>query len=204
MPRKTVSGRGPQGIAKVQVSPDRQLVKINFKEGGEHVLKMKECQKGTRPGIWYIGLNMSKDKMYSIRPVDGMFTGKTLKFASPKDKPPTPKEDNFGDLRFTVILEITDGSKARGMQVPLTLKYWFYEEMDEQGRKVVGLEQHPKSKYWPIFEGYIIASGADERPLPYKDNILPMLETVILRADRSFKFTMQDGWVNSIYAPRDN
>jgi hypothetical protein len=201
--RKTVSGSyGPSGAAKVMIHPSGTKVKVALKDKqgvvSEYILDRENCPKNLSNGIWFVSLTLDKSKMMNLRPWNGIFKVITQKFAASKDKPPTPKEDDkYGLWFFTVILEVVEGNE-KGMEIPLRLNYWF-TSMDEDGKVAVGYEYHPKSKYMPMLIDYCDLSGVWEKgPMPYKDNVLPMMEKRILAAAKTFQVSIKEGYVQSI------
>ena len=145
--KKTVAtGYGPRGQAKVLLSKSGKTVRVIFEdeELGQADVARKNCPDNIQTGNWIVSLGAKRDKVYSIRPIKGVFLGKFKTFTSEKEKPPAPKMDRWDRISFTTILIIMEG-KEKGMEVPLTLPYWFYEDQDDEGRSVLGLEYHPKS-----------------------------------------------------------
>jgi len=216
--RVNVGGsRGASGISKVQLHPDGKRLRILMTEKdkngneqeNEYRLFMADQDKNIRPmiqnGLWFVSLDGSAKKIYGIRPVRGVFKVKCSKFASEKDKEPTPKVNNTWEVpfsEFTALLEIVDGNE-KGMIVPMKLRYWF-EEVIEDGKSVVAYEFHPKSRYMPILADFCDAFGVwDFGAMPYSDNILPIMEKRIKRANKTVQIAMKNGWVDSILGTDD-
>lgn len=220
---KAAGGFGPQGVAKVEVNPkDRNMIRFTLKARSwdkETQTEKFEMLKGNvvrsdcpedlqdmiRAGIWFISVNKDLDKIYGFRPVDGVFDVVVDRFSAQQDQPPTPKEfrgDKWSYLYFTAILRIVGGNED-GMKIPYTLRYHFDKELepvDQAGtkREVVAYS-HPKSKYTAPLVDFMDAAGAWEKgPMPYKDNILPMLEKRIQEQKRTFKIVLRQGQVHSI------
>lgn len=199
------TGGGPTGVAKVVFSSDGKAVKVTFVDsevyGKPIVLKRDNCPDNLRPGEWYIGLNANKDEIRSWRPVNGMFKAKVQKFTSQPDKPPVPQVHPQWEYQyFTVLFELISPKDVKGCIVPNNYRYHFGQFTNEDGKEIVGLT-HNKSKYTPQLADFLYATGAlDRGDIAYKDNILPILEKRILKADKVVNIVLKDGWVNTIFA----
>lgn len=199
------SGSGPTGVAKVVFSSDGKAVKVTFVDsevyGKPIVLKRDKCPDNLRPGEWYIGLNANKDEIRSWRPVNGMFKAKVQKFTSAPDKPPVPQTHPQWEYQyFTVLFELIAPKDVRGCIVPNNYRYHLGQYVNEDGKEVVGYT-HTKSKYTPQLADFLDTTGAwDRGEIAYKDNVLPILEKRILKADKVVNIVLKDGWVNTIFA----
>jgi len=199
------TGSGPTGMAKVQFSSDGKAVRVTFADTEVYskplVIKRENCPDNLKPGDWYIGLSANKDTIRSWRPVNGMFKAKVQKFTSQPDKPPVPQVHPQWDYQyFTVLFELIAPNDVKGCIVPNNYRYHFGEFNDEDGKSIVGYT-HNKSKYTPQLVDFLEATGAwDRGAIAYKDNILPIVEKRILKADRVINLVLKDGWVNTIFA----
>ena len=206
---KTIQGqykRGDSGIATVKMSGDKKKIKVIFDETGKELVT-DDFPKGMKAGKWYVSLDSNNQKVFSFRPVNGLFVGKVNKFVSQENEPPTPKT-HFGKdwsySYFVVLLEITQGSN-KGLQVPCLLRYHFGEAQEEVKGKTesVVAYSHPKSKYTPMLVEFCDVSGVWEKGvMPYKDNVLPLIEKRVASANKEFQFVMKNGWVDS-FIPLD-
>ena len=202
---KTIQGqyaRGDSGVATVKVAGDKSKVKLIFDEDGKELV-VTEFPKEIRPGKWYITLDSNNKKIFSFRPVNGLFVGKVQKFVARNDEPPTPQTHIGKDWSykfFTILLEITKGDN-KGIVVPCMLRYHF-AEAEEDGKSVVAYD-HPKSKYTPMLIEFCECAGVwNKGVMPYKDNILPLLEKRVMHEDKEFQFIMKNGWCDS-FIPMD-
>ena len=204
-PRKiAVTGtKGPQGIANVQVKSGK--AKVTFVEDGEeYVVDTSELKTPPIAGTWMVSLDSNKKKLFNIHPVKGVFKVKVIKFVAAKDAEPAPKLDNrYPDnpyMKFTVLLGIVDG-KEKGMEVTLTLRYWFQEDSVE-GKPVVAYEFHPHpnaQRNMNLLMDFCDQFGYwDYGPPQYSDNILPGMEKRMLKAGKVVKVLIKDGWIDSI------
>lgn len=188
--------RGDSGIAKVQLNGEKTKARITFDEDGK-VVVTSEFPKGMKAGTWFITLNSENNKVFSYRPVSGVFTGKVQKFVSKEDQDPIPQTHIGKDWSyqyFTVLLEITKGDN-KGIAVPCMLRYHF-TEAEEDEKKVVAYSQ-PRSKYTPILIEFCDMTGVwDRGPMPFKDNLLPMMQKRIMSAAKEFQFIMKKGYVD--------
>jgi hypothetical protein len=205
--RKMVSSSyGPSGKAMITIHPDGKRVRVQLKSDDgnvtEYAIKRDQCPEALMNGVFFVQLSEQKNKIMGVRPWDGVFAVHTDKFAAKEGQPPIPKHnEKFNYYYFTVMLEITDGAE-KGMQIPLTLRYWFDgadEMINGSMKKALCLEFHPKSKYMPHLVDYLDVAGVWESgPMPYKDNVLPMLEKRALAAGKHFNVVMKAGYVQSI------
>lgn len=221
---KQGGGFGPSGVAHIEVHPknadrvrvtikpetwNRETQQLDIGEPVTAELSRADCptdiQRVIRPGIWYVAMDSKLNKIYGFRPVDGVFDVVFDEFSYKENEVPVPRDKTnvqYPYKYFTAVLRIVDG-EAKGMKIPYTLRYHFdmeLEPVDQAGtvRETVAYS-HPKSKYTPPLVDFMQASGAWKRgPMPYKDNILPMLEKRIKEANLSFKVVLQRGQVRSI------
>ncbi len=81
------------------------------------------------------------------------------------------------------------------------LRYHF-GEAEEDGKSVVAYN-HPRSKYTPMLIEFCDCTGIWEKGImPYKDNVLPLLEKRVLNMDKEFQFVIKGGWIDS-FIPLD-
>jgi len=194
--------RGESGIAYVKINAEKTKVKVTFEESGKEIVT-SEFPKGAKPGKWFVTLDGDNKKVYSIRPVNGLFIGKANKFVAREGEAPIPQTHVGADWSyqyFTVLLEITQGEN-KGIIVPCMLRYHF-AEAQEDNKSVVAFS-HPKSKYTPMLIEFCDCAGVwDRGVMAYKDNVLPMIEKRVLNAAKEFQFVMKGGWVDS-FIPLD-
>lgn len=196
--------RGPQGAAVVVLSADGKKVKVTFDTGDEYVILRSECPDVLQKGKCFVTLSDKKDKMLSVRPLVGVFQMKVQKFVSEGDKEPAPKTNvaaKWPYQYFIVLLEITSGA-WKGAIIPFMAHYNFYEEMQDD-KAVVGFS-HPKSSSTPpLMEFCDVAGVWNKGPLPYKDNVLPMLAKRISDANITFNAVVKNGYIDS-FMPIDS
>lgn len=198
-PKVVQSGykRGDSGIATVRVAGDKSKVKVTFDEGNKEVI-CTEFPEGLRAGKWYITLDGDNKKVFGYRPVNGLFVGKVNKFVARNDEVPTPQTHIGKDWSyqyFTVLLEITQGDNE-GLFIPCMLRYHFSEAQEDE--KSVVAYSHIKSKYTPMLMEFCEVSGVwNKGMMPYKDNILPLIEKRVMHEGKQFQFVIKNGWVDS-------
>lgn len=228
-PMKKGAGYGPQGIAKIEVNPQNPALlrfRLYYKkwnpernefdklvlpssEGWSRISR-EDCSDDVknliRSGKWWVSVNEELTKIYSIRPVEGLFEVKVEKFASAEGQPPAPKttQGKFPYSYFTVILVIVSGEE-KGMRIPYRLRYNFTDEYEfvvegEPAKQVVTYSKLGKnSVHTPILIEFMDVTGAWARgAMPYRDNILPTLEKRILEQGKVFKVILHEGQVKSI------
>ena len=197
------SAQGPRGIADVLVKPGQ--AKVTFLEDGEsYVVSTADLKTPPIGGRWFVSLDGNKKKLFNIHPVKGIFNMRLVKFIASKDAEPAPKLDNrYPDnptLKFTVLLGIVDG-KEKGMEVTMSLRYWFREDIVD-GKSLVGYEFHTHvnaQRNMNLLIDFCDAFGyLDYGPIPYSDNLLPGMEKRMLKAAKIIKIKLNDGWVDTI------
>lgn len=213
-PKRVANGGTLSGTAKVQIAKSGKKVRVEFEpavQGAEdfYVLDKSNCPEYVMTGEYMVSLDSKGEKMYSMRPVEGLYVGKVQKFVSEKDKPPTPKTVNVAPKQgnpysfeaFTVLLEVTRGTE-KGMVIPYNLRYHFSKtKEDVKGNEEITVAYgHLKSKYTGVLEEFMDTTGAWEQgPMKYSDNVLPMIEKRILRQAKEFNILLKGGWVDKVF-----
>jgi hypothetical protein len=184
------------------------------KEKSAFTLLRKNCPKNLKAGKDF-AIQVSEDhkEILAFRPLEGMCFGKVQKFAAAENAEPAPKEKevdfvskksskrvHYTRKYFTVILEITEGDFA-GITVPYVLDYKFIgveEEIEGKKRMIVALEGGGRTT--DRLAELLDYSGAwDKGPAPFADNVLPMFEKRILRADKKFGWILKNGFVDTLF-----
>lgn len=194
--------RGDSGVATVKINGEKTKVKVTFEESGKEVVAT-EFPKGLKAGKWFITMDGDNKKVFAYRPVNGMFVGKVNKFVAREGEVPTPQTHIGKDWSykyFTILLEITKGDNS-GLLIPCMLRYHFAEAQEDD--KSVVAYSNPKSKYTPMLIEFMDCTGVWEKGvMPYKDNILPLIEKRVMHEDKEFQFVIKQGWVDS-FIPLD-
>ena len=199
--------KSPNGFAQVKLLKNKRLgIKFLDDDPGAFAgqkFKVSEWPDFVKPKalpgvIWKIGLNNKHDGIFSIAPSNGFFEVKVKHFQSKEGQPPVPKfMDNwqYPDTVFFVVLEIVGGLEvAIGMEVFLMLRYRFKEGEDG----MVEYTKYNDRSHTVMTVEFMEYTGADEKPLKYKDNILPDIQKRVLKQGKTFGIFMKDGWVNSL------
>lgn len=191
--------RGASGVASVAFSPDGSKVKVTMKEDDKsYIVPMDDCPEEIRKGTWFITMSSDEKKVLGIRPANGIFKAKVQKFVAQEGQDPAPRTKVGPDWSydfFLVLVELLD-ENVKGMTVPCMLRYHF-GEADEDGKSVVAFT-HPKSKYTPLVIEFCEVTGVWARgAMPFKDNILPLMEKRIMRENRTFQVVLKGGYVDS-------
>ena len=202
------------GLAKVEVHPTQPKVKVTFKvekEGEEvrkYVLEKEECPDYVQNGVFLVSLNADGDKMYSMRPVNGVFKLKVKEFVAAKDKEPAPRtkvgkgqNGEYAYQTFMVSFIITDG-EFKGMTVPGSFSYNFqegHEEVPGRGVQSVVEISNPRSKFTASLVELLTVTNVINKQLPYRENILPILQKSMLKEDCEFSGSVKKGFIDSLY-----
>jgi len=152
----------------------------------------------------YVRMSGDGKKIYQISPWSGMYVGKFSNFLAAKDEIPAPKTYIGSDWEyryFTSLIVITEG-EFKGAKLPYMLHYYF-DETEENGKSIVQYD-HPKSKYTAQLSEFCDVFGVWEKgPMPYKDNILPMLQKRLLAEDIKVKMIIKNGNINTFFASNE-
>lgn len=202
--RKSGFTRGPQGAAIVAMSPDGKKVKVTFEDTniGEFKLDRSVCPDVLVKGKCFVGMSGDKDKILSARPLNGVVRAKVKEFVSEKDKEPAPKVNaaaKYPYSYFTVLLEVVKGA-WKGAIIPVHLHYNFCEFTDEQGRAIVGFDKMGSKTTPPLVEFFDVTGVWNKGPMPYKDNLLPLIAKRIKEVDAEFDVVMKNGYADSYIA----
>jgi hypothetical protein len=206
---KKKGGSGPQGRAKLTVNPNGTKMQVWFhpeltEDFADKKYVIREWPEWVNSktfndvGEWMVRMNGEKTKIYSLYPFKAIgVKGKVQGLAAQKDKPPVPtkKTSQFGEyFQFTVLIDISEGP-AKGATVPYTLRYNFGP--DEDGNTAY-THWGQNSVHSPRLDEFLTISGAwDLGPIEFSDNILPVLQKRMLKADKELVFQIKDGWIVS-------
>ena len=200
------STKSSGGLAKVEIKGSK--VRVTFKpekdeELKRYTLEKENCPDYVQEGTFFVNLSANGDKMYSMRPQNGVFKLKFKEFTAQKDKEPTPRTMHKGDYSyqiFTSLFEILDGKYA-GMIVPGSFSYNFQEAKEEVDGKMRSVAEisHPKSKFTAALIELLTVTGLIQKQIPFKENLLPLLQKMMLREDRVFSGSIKKGYIDSLY-----
>jgi len=187
--------------AKIEVHQSKPLVRLLLDTGEKIVLSKDNCPNIVINGEFYVTLSDDQEKLFSIKPIEGLFLCQVSRFAAKPGEAPAPKTfhgDKWDYQYFVVMLKIIEG-KLAGIEIPYSLRYYFADVDGE-----VGLS-HPGSKYHPLLADFLEITGVWEKgPIKYQDNILPILEKRILAAKRKFNVLVKDGWVDRVFTLKNS
>jgi len=212
--KKSAYEEAPNGVGTVTLLKNRNIG-VKFLEDNDNEFAGKKYKVTDWPNHvnpknlpgrkWFVRLGNDKKSIFSISPQSGMFTGKVQSFASAEGQPPVPKTKDYtwegrviSYRYFTVLIEIMDGDEACvGMLMPYVLRYNFDE--DEEGNACY-THWGKNAVHTPKLHEFLSLVGAwDQGEVEWEDNILPTLQKRILKAGKTFKFVVKDGWIDTIY-----
>ena len=195
---------GEKGAAIVEINKEKGLFRVSFKDGGKHVLKLDKKPPQLTQGRWRVSLNKDQTEVVAFHPYSGSFQGQVSKLACKEGEPPQFWESKgmYPDWMFTVILVISSPENLKGVEVPYFLRNRFTEEKDDEGKSWVGIG---KGKHGDNLLKFLRLTGVEERgPMPFKSNLLPMVEKRIMHEPKEFGFTISDGWVDNVFPLSDS
>ncbi len=92
------------------------------------------------------------------------------------------------------------------MIVPGSFSYNFQEGKDEvpgHGVQSVVEVSHPKSKFTTKLVELLEVTNILSKQIPWKENLLPTLQKMMLREDCEFSGSVKEGWIDSLYKEVD-
>lgn len=210
--KQVEGGNRISGYAKVEVHPTAPKVKVTVEPAEDgakpkvFVLEKENCPAYVRSGMFMVNVSGDGTKLYSLRPKEVVAKAKVKEFVAQKDKEPAPKttQGKFGAYQtFTVSFQIVDG-KFAGMEVPGSFPYDFVpgqEDIPGKGmQETVSLKKKKDSKHNQRLVELLTVTGVIKQTLPWKENLLPMLQRLMLKADKTFSIAVKEGWVDALYA----
>jgi hypothetical protein len=213
--KQVEGGSRISGYAKVELHPQQPKVKVTLEPSEDgakpkvYVLDKENCPEKVQNGLFIVDLNGEGNKMYSLRPKEGVYKAKIKAFAAKKDAEPAPKTvtGKFGAYQtFAVGFQIIEGKYA-GMEVPGSFPYDFIpgqEEIPGKGmQETVSLKKKKDSKHNQRLVELLEVTGVIKMTLPWKENLLPLLQRQMLKADKTFSIGVKEGWVDALFAGED-
>lgn len=211
MPSRPPSSDRIFGKAKIKFSDDKVLIlfKLDKKEGDADTEPIKialarsDCPDTVREGMWLVSISKNRDKLYTLRPIEGVFEMHFLDIAREKDKAPVPKmNQKFNYLYFNPIFEITsDAAKGLTVGYRFGLHYNFEGIEDENHHMITRYSTplSPRATNTLKLDEFLNAIGVlDFGPIPYSNNILPDIWHRAKKADKKFQGVIKDGSIDSL------
>ncbi len=188
-----------------------QIIPLDGDVNTKYVCRLENCPENIVAGEWRVSMTEDGERIYSIAPIEGMYTLKFIGFAKGEnEKIPTPQHAHYEGTDqetkkpfvtdydyFTALFEITGAPNgdedAVGMVMTKRLRYYFFND-----NGVVGFDK-PRSKYTGELKDWLADLGAyDQGTIPYSENILPDLENRLAKLNRKFMGTIKEGYLQSI------
>lgn len=174
-------------------------------------IKVEDCLPVAKTGVWAANLSTNKDKLFSLRPLSGMYDGKFKEFLAPKDEPPAPKmsggKPEYQHLIFNPLFVLTSPD-VEGMIVKYQwgLDYAFVDWVDAEGNHIVGYgKQLEKSTHMQKVDEFMTLTGIwDRGAMKWQENILPMMQKRALDADKPLRIIVKDSFVDTLMADQSS
>lgn len=155
-------------------------------------------------------LSNDGNKLYGLKPNDGVFVVQFIEFAHAKDQPPTWKIQEGRDVArrdgrgtfwmaekavCTLVLEILHDN-WQGVGITYQLDYIF-EPDDANPRYTILNGSKGIVAKWNEF---LMLAGLDLNnvDIPYSDNVLPALEVMLQESPRPFQVVIENGYVKEV------
>lgn len=204
----------PEGLKVKLVKPTPWETAIIFKND-----KIPEFMRSGKDfkGDWAFQMNGKKDQIYTCYPANGLYHVKFMDFAVTKGEAlPAPQLHRGGtvkkgkdgstytdmDYQYMIAnLKNMDGDYA-GVTFPYFLRYYF-KKMEVEGQSIAGIYGEGKRYGDQLIEFMEVFGGFDYGPMPYKDNLLPDIMKLLLRADKIATLVMKDGNPDNLVGQED-
>lgn len=217
IPIRTTSNRGPSGVAQVRVMS--RLVKVQFKDGDLYEFPKEDCPdellnapfaKKSDPVELSVSISQDGGTIFNARPAAGSHIVKFSRFTAARDQSPTPKlverqvKQRRSDGRSFVIEEHFEyfallgiaAGKFEGME--LLYSMWYLWVDDDGIALLEGANKRIQENMDLLRYGGV---DVNEDTIPYSDNIIPYLETLLKGLDTPFLANLNGrGWIDSIAA----
>jgi len=201
---RSTGSKGTEGEADLLWSDTK--VKITFEEN-ETAYKILRDELPEYAQEWdleraFVTMDSENEKVFSIRPVSGIFTLRTKCFSRQNEEEPPVHQARNGKwgtyYTFNALLEITEG-KYKGAIYPYCLNEKF---VNVDG--LVGFKTNQNGEYSERtiqLKEYLELNGAwEDGELEYNDNNLPAFEKRIKRAKKEFQGLAKKGYIESLFA----
>jgi len=192
-----------KGIAKVVFDKGHTKVKIDFNDP-EVYSKTIFVDADNIPanlnqsGEWFVTINSERTEVKNWRPANGRVRAYFEKFVAKKDQKPTPMtHPQYGNRYFQAVFNIVEPKQFAGCTIANTFQY-FFTEVQENEKSLLGFENHPKSKYMKPLVDFLDVCGMWEKgAIQYSDNVLPVLERRGKNAHKLIEFNIANGWMDN-------
>lgn len=211
MPRTVVNNYGPSGPCTVKLTPKVIEVHMDSDKYDEPFRFERANFDGVVvAGRAYARISTDGTQLYGLRPLNGNFFVRFVKFAHKKDSPPIPRmvDERVGTrrdgksfkierhLEMTALVEVVE-DEWEGAEVPLNLWYHFREY------KSTGMTEQllGRAKSKVLLDDFLRYGGVniDEPPLLWSDNLLPELNDRLQAANQVFMLKLDEkGYPESI------
>ena len=166
-------------------------------------------------GHWRITLSQDKTTIFSAVPSDAVVKAQFKDVWHREGEEPSPQtnQGKFGPyLTFSVLWEVVEG-EFKGVEVSQQLSYNF-EMMDYNGKTIAGYSSTKmKSDRTAMLDAVlsslgVLGIGDDEKPMPWKDNLLPVIRkrAIAAREEHGLKslLTISNGWIIAVKPVADS
>ena len=202
---------GPSGAATVRIS--KTTVSVVYTESGEQYMFPAETvdlpKYVSSSGKWFVSVSADGTKLYAIRPLDGKFVLDFTSFKSGQDGVPSPipvkrdpPEVKYAQhfMKFTANLVVAEG-QYKGAVYPYSMRYLNLLNNSGFGSlngNVVVQGNPTKSDHVAKLAQFLELFGGGELDVAYSANILPELQSALLRLGNTVIGTVENGWLNSL------
>jgi len=183
----------------------------NFGETLKLLVKVEDCHPVALVGTWACNLSSNKDRLYNVRPIQGVFPAHFKEFRAPKDEQPLPKMSSgkieFQHLIFRPLFELTrDDVKGMLVEYQWGLDYNFTEFDDAEGNKIVGYSKSlDKSTHTQKLNEFMESVGIwDRGAMKWQENLLPIMQRRALDANKKLLVHIKNGNIENLIPDMSN
>jgi hypothetical protein len=177
----------------------------NFGETLKLKVKVEDCHPVALVGTWACNLSSNKDRLYNVRPIQGVFPAHFKEFRAPKDEQPSPKmssgKPEFQHLVFRPLFELTrDDVKGMLVEYQWGLDYNFTLFPDVADGKIAGYSKSlDKSTHTQKLNEFMEACGIwDRGAMKWQENLLPTMQKRALDANKQVLIHVEKGSIKAL------
>lgn len=168
-------------------------------------IKVEDCLPVAMVGVWAATLSTNKDKLFNLRPIQGVYPAKFVEFSAPKDEQPSPKMSGgkleWQHLVFSPLFVLTrEDVKGMIVRYQYGLDYAFTMFNAEDGTQIAGYAKRlDRSPHMQAVDEFMQLTGIwDRGAMKWQENLLPVMQRRALDADKSVMVYLDDGYIKNL------
>jgi len=182
---------------------DNEVTRPNFNV----ILPPESCPDNLVQGYFYVTMSGDKTELYRFHPATGSFKARFKEFYAEEGKKPAPKTytntfkgKEIVQDKFLAFIEIAEG-KLEGIEVPYSGHYNITKGMvnpEINKPEMAYSKDLSRSHHTARLHAFLNAIGLfGQEPIPYRDNMLPLIQKVALQKKKVFTVIIDNGFVEN-------